>query len=78
MTPGRKSTVRHRWWRAQPACRKVSAAGLVAYWIDDGLEPAQPIAIVEYLDETHRRGITSKSNPDGNNAPERSQAALLR
>ena len=28
-------------------------AGLVPYWIDDDLELAQSIAIIEYLDETH-------------------------
>lgn len=39
--------------QTQPAYRKVNPAGLVPYWIDDDLELAQSIAIIEYLDETH-------------------------
>lgn len=32
---------------------KVNPAGLVPYWIGDGFELAQSLAIIEYLDETH-------------------------
>jgi len=39
--------------QTQPAYRKVNPAGLVPYWIDDDLELAQSIAIIEYLDEMH-------------------------
>jgi len=39
--------------QTQPAYRKVNPAGLVPDWIDDDLELAQSIAIIEYLDETH-------------------------
>lgn len=39
--------------QTQPAYRKINPAGLVPYWIDDDLELAQSIAIIEYLDETH-------------------------
>src|SRR4051794_1865010 len=33
--------------------RSVSAAGLVPYWIDEKLELAQSLAIIDYLDETY-------------------------
>ena len=39
--------------QTQPAYRKINPAGLVPYWIDDDLELAQSIAIIEYLDEMH-------------------------
>lgn len=39
--------------QTQPAYRKINPAGLVPYWIDDDLELAQSIAIIEYLDEAH-------------------------
>ena len=39
--------------QTQSAYRKINPAGLVPYWIDDDLELAQSIAIIEYLDETH-------------------------
>jgi maleylpyruvate isomerase len=39
--------------QSQAAYRKINPAGLVPYWIDDDLELAQSIAIIEYLDETH-------------------------
>lgn len=39
--------------QTQDAYRKINPAGLVPYWIDDDLELAQSIAIIEYLDETH-------------------------
>lgn len=39
--------------QTEPAYRKINPAGLVPYWIDDDLELAQSIAIIEYLDETH-------------------------
>lgn len=39
--------------QTQPAYRKINPAGLVPYWIDDDLELAQSLAIIEYLDETH-------------------------
>jgi maleylpyruvate isomerase len=39
--------------QTKPAYRKINPAGLVPYWIDDDLELAQSIAIIEYLDETH-------------------------
>ena len=39
--------------QTQDAYRRINPAGLVPYWIDDDLELAQSIAIIEYLDETH-------------------------
>jgi maleylpyruvate isomerase len=39
--------------QTQAAYRKINPAGLVPYWIDNDLELAQSIAIIEYLDETH-------------------------
>ena len=39
--------------QAQPAYKHINPAGLVPYWICDGFELAQSIAIIEYLDETH-------------------------
>jgi maleylpyruvate isomerase len=36
-----------------PAYRGINPARLVPYWIDEGLELAQSLAIIEYLDETH-------------------------
>jgi maleylpyruvate isomerase len=39
--------------QTEPAYRKINPAGLVPYWIDEDLELAQSIAIIEYLDETH-------------------------
>jgi maleylpyruvate isomerase len=39
--------------QTRPAYRAINPAGLVPYWIDNGLEIAQSLAIIEYLDETH-------------------------
>lgn len=39
--------------QTEPAYRKINPAGLVPYWIGDGLELAQSLAIIEYLDEMH-------------------------
>jgi maleylpyruvate isomerase len=39
--------------QTEPAYRRINPAGLVPYWIDDNLELAQSLAIIEYLDETH-------------------------
>ena len=39
--------------QTQPAYRHINPAGLVPYWIGDGVELAQSLAIIEYLDETH-------------------------
>ena len=39
--------------QTQAAYRKINPAGLVPYWIDNDLELAQSLAIIEYLDETH-------------------------
>ena len=39
--------------QTQDAYRKINPAGLVPYWIDDDLELAQSIAIIEYLDEVY-------------------------
>lgn len=39
--------------QTQAAYRRINPAGLVPYWIDDDLDLAQSLAIIEYLDETH-------------------------
>jgi maleylpyruvate isomerase len=39
--------------QTQEAYRHINPAGLVPYWIGDGFELAQSLAIIEYLDETH-------------------------
>jgi len=41
--------------QTQPPYRSINPSGLVPYWIEDGFELAQSIAIIEYLDETHPR-----------------------
>lgn len=51
--------------QTQPAYRKVNPAGLVPYWIDDDLELAQSIAIIEYLDETHPEPPLLPPDPKG-------------
>ena len=51
--------------QAQPAYRKINPAGLVPYWIDDDLELAQSIAIIEYLEETHPEPPLLPADPKG-------------
>lgn len=51
--------------QTQLAYRKINPAGLVPYWIDDDLELAQSLAIIEYLDETHPAPPLLPPDPKG-------------